>query len=165
MDVLTQVCKQLFGGKYYLRRQRDQEVKTTIFCQGEKVKRMLSKLKRSLSVGLVSVAIHDSLSSSPTFIEHEDPEMLTQLFVEELERRQALVVRDVEQMYPRPEDFDMLPKRAQEAWNEWVNLVAVIGFDSGKYDINMIEEFFVERIAENVDEKKKWLRRTIIICF
>ena len=66
----------------------------------------------------VSVSIHDSLSSSQTFIEHEDPEVLVQLFVEELGRRQAPVVRDVEQMYPRPEDFGMLPKRAQEAWNE-----------------------------------------------
>ena len=65
----------------------------------------------------VSVAIHDSLSSSPTFTEHEDPEVLVQPFVEELGRRQALVVRDVEQMYPRPEDFNMLPRRAQEAWN------------------------------------------------
>ena len=58
----------------------------------------------------VSVAIHDSLSESPTFIEHEDPEILVGLFVKELERRQALIVRDVEQMYPRPDDFDMLSK-------------------------------------------------------
>ena len=41
----------------------------------------------------VSVAIHDSLSESPTFIEREDPEVLVQLFVEELNRRRALIVR------------------------------------------------------------------------
>ena len=33
----------------------------------------------------VSVAIHDSLSESPSFIKHEDPKMLVQLFVEELQ--------------------------------------------------------------------------------
>ena len=36
-----------------------------------------------------------------------------------------------------------------------MNQVAVIGFNSGKYDINVIKEFFVERIAENVNEKIK----------
>ena len=36
-----------------------------------------------------------------------------------------------------------------------MNQVAVIGFNSGKYDFNMIKRYFVERIAENVDEKIK----------
>ena len=63
----------------------------------------------------VSVAIHDSLSESPTFIERGDPEVLVQLFVEELERRRALIVKEVNRLYPRPDDFDMLPKRAQRS--------------------------------------------------
>ena len=103
----------------------------------------------------VSVAIHDSLSESHTFIEREDPEVLVQLFVEELDRRRVLIVEEVNRLYPRPDDFDMLSKRDQKAWNEWVNQVAVIGFNSGKYDINMIKRYFVERIAENVNEKIK----------
>ena len=49
----------------------------------------------------------------------------------------------------------MLSEGDQAGWNEWVNQVAVIGFNSGKYDINVIKEFFVERIAENVNEKIK----------
>ena len=69
----------------------------------------------------VSVAIHDSLSKSPTFIEHRDPKVLVELFVEELDRRQALIVEEVNRLYPRPDDFDMLSKRDQGAWNEWVN--------------------------------------------
>ena len=103
----------------------------------------------------VSVAIHDSLSESPTFIEHEDPKMLVQLFVEELERRHALIVEEVNKIYPRPDDFDMLSWKDQNAWNEWMNQVAVIGFNSGKYDLNMIKQYFVERIAENINEKIK----------
>ena len=103
----------------------------------------------------VSVAIHDSLSGSPTFIEHEDPKILVGLFVEELDRRRALIVKEVNELYPRPDDFDMLSKGDQKGWNEWVNQVAVMGFNSGKYDINMIKRYFVERIAENVDEKIK----------
>ena len=49
----------------------------------------------------------------------------------------------------------MLPKRDQEAWGEWVNQVAVIGFNSEKYDLNMIKQYFLERIAENVNGKTK----------
>ena len=95
----------------------------------------------------VSVAIHDSLSESPTFIEREDPEVLVQLFVEELDRRRALIVEEVNRLYPRPDDFDMLSKRDQKALDEWVDQVVVIGFNSGKYDINMIKRYFVERIV------------------
>ena len=37
------------------------------------------------------------------FIEHEDPKTLVQLFVEELERRRALILEEVGKMYPRPQ--------------------------------------------------------------
>ena len=89
----------------------------------------------------VNVAIHDSLSKSPTFIEHEEPKMLVQLFVEELERRRALILEEVVKTYPKPNDFEMLSERDQEDWTEWVDQVAVIGFNSGKYDLIMIKEF------------------------
>ena len=89
----------------------------------------------------VNVAILDSLSKSPTFIEHEEPKMLVQLFVEELERRRALILEEVVKTYPKPNDFEMLSERDQEDWTEWVDQVAVIGFNSGKYDLIMIKEF------------------------
>ena len=84
----------------------------------------------------VNVAIHDSLGGSPTIIEHEDPKILVQLFVDDLEERRALIVEEVNMMYPRPDDFDMLSESAQKAWSKWVNRVAVIRFNSGNYDIN-----------------------------
>ncbi|XP_057290938.1 uncharacterized protein LOC130613641 [Hydractinia symbiolongicarpus] len=81
----------------------------------------------------VSVAIHDSLNWDPTFLEDDDPKILVERFVEQLENRHALIVKEVERMFPRPDDFDMLPNKTQKAWNEWVNQVAVIGFNSGNY--------------------------------
>ena len=96
----------------------------------------------------VSVAIHDSLSDEPTFIVHENPKELIRLFVAELERRQKLIIDDVKETYPKPEDFDMLPDRVQKDWNRWVNQVPVIGFNSGKYDLNLIKRYFVEEIAK-----------------
>ena len=74
----------------------------------------------------VSVGIHDSLSESPTFIEYKYPKMVVQLFVEDLKRRHSLIVKEVNRIYPRPDDFEMLSERDQKAWNEWVNQVAVV---------------------------------------
>ena len=59
-------------------------------------------------------------------------------------------MEDVNSIYPIPDDFNMLSASDQEAWNDWLYKVAVIGFNSGKYDLNMIKLYFVERIAENV---------------
>ena len=100
----------------------------------------------------VSVAIHDSLSDEPTFIVHENPKELIRLFVAELKRRQKLIIDDVKETYPKPEDFDMLPDRVQKDWDRWVNQVPVIRFNSGRYDLNLIKRYFVEEIAK-VDEE------------
>ena len=49
-----------------------------------------------------------------------------------------------------PDDFNMLSASDQKAWNDWLGQVAVIGLNSGKYDLNLIKQYFVERIAKNV---------------
>ena len=96
----------------------------------------------------ISVAICDNLTNDPIFIVHEDPKELIRLFVKELKRRQKLIVEAIEEMYPKPADFEMLPKSVQEDWNRWLNQVPVIGFNSGKYDINLIKRYFAEEIAK-----------------
>ena len=96
----------------------------------------------------ISVAIHDSLTAEPSFIVHENPKLLIRQFVAELELRQKLIVKDVEDSYPKPDDFDMLPDRAQKDWKRWINQVPVIGFNSGKYDLNLIKKYFVEELAK-----------------
>ena len=101
----------------------------------------------------VSVALYDSVSESPTFIEHEDPKMLVQVFVEELERRHALIVEEVNSIYSMPSDFNMHSASDQKAYNDWLGQVAVVSFDKGKYDLNMIKQYFVKRIAENAKIK------------
>jgi len=50
-------------------------------------------------------------------------------------------------MYPYPEDFDMLLDSVQKTWVRWVNQVQVIGFNSDKYDLNLIKRYFVEEIV------------------
>ena len=103
----------------------------------------------------ISVAICDNLTNDPIFIVHEDPKELIRLFVKELKRRQKLIVEAIEEMYPKPADFEMLPKSVQEDWNRWLNQVPVIGFNSGKYDINLIKQYFAEEIAKFDDDESK----------
>ena len=43
----------------------------------------------------------------------------------------------------------MLPGELQKQWRQWVNQVPVIGFNSGKYDLNMVKEYFVKEISYN----------------
>ena len=47
----------------------------------------------------------------------------------------------------------MLPGEVQKQWRQWVNQVPVIGFNSGKYDLNMVKEYFVKKISYNKEEE------------
>ena len=95
----------------------------------------------------VSVAIYDTLSDEPAYLVDKDPEKLVEKFIEALLKKRDAIVKDVEIKYPYPSDFVMLPKKVKENWKEWVNQVPVVGFNSGKYDMNMIKEYFVKRTS------------------
>ena len=47
----------------------------------------------------------------------------------------------------------MLPGEVKEQWRQWVNQVPVIGFNSGKYDLNIVKEYFVKKISYNKDDE------------
>ena len=42
----------------------------------------------------------------------------------------------------------------KEQWRHWANQVAVLGFNSGKYDINMLTEYFVKEIIYNKKDER-----------
>ena len=54
-------------------------------------------------------------------------------------------------------DEDSLPKQVQKSWIDWINQVPVLGFNSGKYDINLVKEYFVHTLSDmnNVTVTKK----------
>ena len=102
----------------------------------------------------VSVAINDNLTNEPVFIVDQDPENLIKSFVEDLHARQRKIAQVVESLYPQPEsDEDWKEKKENPIWRNWVNQVPVFGFNSGRYDINMIKEYFVKELAEISDVK------------
>ena len=95
----------------------------------------------------VSVAINDNLTNEPVFIVDQDPGNLINSFMEELKKRQIKIAQMVECLYPQPESDDGKKKKEDPIWRNWVNQVPVFGFNSGRYDINMIKEYFVKNLA------------------
>ena len=104
----------------------------------------------------VSVAINDNLTNEPVFIVDQDPENLINSFMEDLQERQIKIAQVVESLYPQPasdedEKEDGEEEQENPVWRNWVNQVPVFGFNSGRYDINMIKEYFVGDLAEISD--------------
>ena len=111
----------------------------------------------------VSVAINDNLTKKPSFIVDEDPENLIKRFREDLRERKRKIAEKVDSLYPLPggdEESDdeesggervRLPRKVRNLWKDWVNQVPVFGFNSGRYDINMIKEYFVKNLSKISD--------------
>ena len=102
----------------------------------------------------VSVAINDNLTNEPVFIVDQDPENLVKSFMGDLQERQRKIAEKVDSLYPLPvtnDDRVHLPYNVKNLWKTWVKQVPVFGFNSGRYDINMIKEYFVKDLAEISD--------------
>ena len=120
----------------------------------------------------VSVAINDNLTNEPVFIVDQDPENLVKSFMRDLKERQRKIAEKVDSLYPLPKSTDdsvHLPVNIQNLWKTWVKQVPVFGFNSGRYDINMIKEYFVKDLAEisnvNVAKKRKFLHVSLAAKF
>ena len=86
----------------------------------------------------IAVSIGDTINSKPTHIVSEDPKYLISKFLHEINGRALYLREDVRKKYI-PEDFDMLPNKLQNTINKWCNQVPVLGFNSGKYYLNLIK--------------------------
>ena len=116
----------------------------------------------------VSVAINDNLTKKPSFIVEEDPKKLAERFVDELLKRASEIEEKVGSANPvlgvykkinqddKGEQYGgylineervRLPKETAKSYVNWVKQVPVFGFNSGRYDINMIKEYFVKNLA------------------
>ena len=120
----------------------------------------------------VSVAINDNLTKKPSFIVEEDPKKLAERFVVELLKR----AREIEEtvwlsnpvsgVYKKFNEDDKgeqyggylieearvkLSKETAKSYANWVKQVPVFGFNSGRYDINMIKEYFVKNLTSLSD--------------
>ncbi|KAL9955049.1 hypothetical protein ACROYT_G042653 [Oculina patagonica] len=95
----------------------------------------------------ISVSIGDTLEREPTHICERDPAELVRKFMEELERRGKNIRAQVRAEF-MPKDVGLLPKAQRQKIEEWCNQVPVVGFNSGSYDLNLIKNYFVGRLAD-----------------
>ena len=98
----------------------------------------------------MSVSIGDTLDREPTHICERDPAVLVKKFMEELERREENIREQVRATF-KPDDINMLIKTQRLKIEEWCNQVPVLGFNSGKYDLNLIRKHFAELVADTAD--------------
>ncbi len=120
---------------------------------------LLRKLSREMTDDLtfntkhipVSVATTDNCTNKPAFLVNSNPEELIKDFITDLEHHREVIVEKVAREYPLP-DEDSIPKNVLEQHRKWCGQVPVLGFNSGKYDINMIKEFFVKHMTEQASE-------------
>ena len=87
----------------------------------------------------ISVSIADTLNPEPEYICSKDLNKLINLFYQSLTLRSLLIQEDVEERY-MPEDLEYLPGKQQELINQWCSQVPVVGFNSGKYDLQLIRK-------------------------
>ena len=99
----------------------------------------------------VSVSIGDTLEREPTHICERDPKIMTRKFVEELERRGRNIRKRVREEF-MPADVALLPKDQRKKIEEWCDQVVVTGFNSGQYDLNLIKEYFAEKLADTTNK-------------
>ena len=62
----------------------------------------------------ISLAVHDTLSKEPKYLVDENPERLTERFIEVLTKKQEAIAADVLKQHPYPSDFQVLPGEVQK---------------------------------------------------
>ena len=81
--------------------------------------------------------------------------------MKELERRGKNIWAVVRQEF-MPEDTHLFSRKQRRAVEEWCDQVPVLGFNCGRYDLNLIKEHFAELLADTTSkvqvDKKQTLR-------
>lgn len=101
----------------------------------------------------ISVSVSDTLNKQPTHLCERDPKALIEKFMNELQRRAAELRAAVETQY-LPKDVDLLPKKQQQKIQDWCTQLPVLGFNSGKYDLNLIKQYFAEKLTDTCTKVK-----------
>ena len=70
-----------------------------------------------------------------------------------MREKQEAITSDVLKQHPYLSDFQILPGEVKEQWRQSVNQVLVIGFNKGKYDLNMVKEYFLKKISYNKEDE------------
>ena len=103
----------------------------------------------------IPVSIADTINTEPEYICSRNRDELISLFYESLVQRQRILQEDAEERY-LPSDLEYLPKKQQNLIKQWCGQVPVIGFNSGRYDLNLIRKYFISHLGkEQVESGEK----------
>ena len=94
----------------------------------------------------ISVSIGDTIEREPTHICDPDPKELIWKFMEELNRRGRNIRALVRQEF-MPKDMHLFTRKHRNALTEWCDQVPVLGFNCGRYDLNLIKKHLAELLA------------------
>ena len=101
----------------------------------------------------ISVSIGDTLEREPTHICDPDTKELIRKFMEELNRRGKNIREEVRREF-MPKVMHLLTRKRLRAITEWCDQVPVLGFNYGRYDLNLIKEHFAELLADTTSKVK-----------
>ena len=99
----------------------------------------------------ISVSIGDTLEREPTHICDPDAKELIRKFMEELKRRGENIRAEVRREF-MPNDIHLFTRKRLRAMTEWCDQVPVLGFNCGRYDLNLIKEHFAELLADTTSK-------------
>ena len=113
----------------------------------------------------LAFGVHDTLRKKPTYIYNEDPSYLIKTFVDDLYSRRKDIVGECIQ------DFDIndpsISRKNKQDIDKWISQVSVFGFNSGRYDINLIKKYFIRELlarGEKLNVAKKQNKYMFIEC-
>ena len=98
----------------------------------------------------ISVSLSDTLDPVPEHLCNRDPKLLIEEFMKALQRRATQIREDVRHQF-LPDSIEFLPKKRRYPIEEWCDQVPVLGFNSGKYDLNLIRNHFVGELCKTTD--------------
>ena len=98
----------------------------------------------------ISVSVGDTLERELTHICERDPAELVRKFMEELERCGKNIRAQVPSEFVP--DVQLLHKAQRQKIEEWCNQVPVVGFNSVRYDLNLIKNHLAERLAKTTNK-------------
>ena len=97
------------------------------------------------------MSIGDTLERKPTHICDPDAKELIRKFMEELKRRGENIRAEVRREF-MPNDIHLFTRKRLRAMTEWCDQVPVLGFNCGRYDLNLIKEHFAELLADTTSK-------------
>ena len=94
----------------------------------------------------VSVAISDNFSNHTDYLVDTNPELLITRFYENIRDRATAIRKAVREQFPLPHP-QSVSERQRKLIREWRDQVPILGYNCGRYDLKLIQKYFMKHCA------------------